>query len=173
MELFDVLDENGNFTGTKKERSAVHTDGDWHGSVHIWIVQDNKVLLQKRCKDKDSFPLCFDAACTGHIDSGENSLSAAIREIGEEIGLKIKSDELIFLFRQKLCIHHDKFISNEFNDVYLINRRVENSELSFQQEEIDELVWIDINTLSEKLRNGDKNYCIKYEEFKKVLEMIL
>lgn len=173
MEFFDILDENGNLTGTKKERFAVHTDGDWHGSVHIWIIQDNKVLLQKRCKNKDSFPLCFDAACTGHIDSGESSLSAAIRETGEELGLKITSDDLMFLFRQKLCICYDKFISNEFNDVYILNRRVENSELSFQKEEIDELVWLDIKKLSEKLKDGDKNYCIKYEEFKKVLEMIL
>lgn len=173
MELFDVLDKNGNITGIKKERSAVHTDGDWHGSVHIWIVQDNKTLLQKRCKYKDSFPLCFDAACTGHIDSGENSISAAVREIAEELGLKINKDELMFLFRQKLCIRHDKFISNEFNDVYILKSRVENSELSFQKDEIDELVWLDINELSEKLKDGDKNYCIKYEEFKKVMEEIL
>lgn len=172
MEFFDILDESGNVTGTKKERSAVHTDGDWHGSVHIWIIQDNKALLQKRCKDKDSFPLCFDAACTGHIDSGESSLSAAVRETGEELGLNINTDDLMFLFRQKLCISHDKFISNEFNDVYILNRRVENSELSFQKEEIDGLVWLETETLAQKLKDGDRNYCIKYEEFKKVLEMI-
>ncbi len=172
MELFDIIDENGIKTGVKKTRYSVHRDGDLHGSVHIWIIQKNQVLLQKRNKDKDSFPLCFDAACTGHIDSGEDSVTAAVRELKEELSLRVKSNELRFLFRQKLCINNGEFISNELNDVYILDKHIENSELLFQDEEIDELVWIDINELEIKLKSNNPNYCIKYEEYKKVLEMI-
>lgn len=172
MELFDILDENGNPTGKTKERNAVHTDGDWHGSVHIWIFRDNKTLLQKRSESKDSFPLCFDAACTGHIDAGENPVTAAVREIKEELSLNISKENLKFLFRQKLCIHNDNFISNEFNCVYILDRIIDNSELSFSKEEIDSLVWTDTNMLMEMLENGNPDYCIKYEEYKKVMEMI-
>ena len=35
MEFFDIVDENGNELGFKKERSEVHRDGDWHKGVHI------------------------------------------------------------------------------------------------------------------------------------------
>lgn len=171
-ELFDVLDKNGNPTGITKERSAVHTDGDLHGSVHIWILKDGKTLLQKRSKNKDSFPLCFDAACTGHIDAGESPISAAVREIREELSLKINENDLNFLFGQPLIIHNGSFISNEINYVYILNRNIDNSELSFCKEEIDELVWVDIEQLKELLENNNPDYCIKYEEYKKVLEMI-
>lgn len=172
VELFDILDENGNPTGLKKDRNSVHTDGDWHGSVHIWIIQENKTLLQKRSRTKDSFPLCFDAACTGHIDSGEEPLNAAVREINEELSLKININNLRFLFCQKLCIHNDKFISNEFNYVYILDRYVHDFELSFQEEEIEQLLWTDTDKLMQELEHNNPDYCIKYEEYKKVLEMI-
>jgi len=47
-ELFDILNEKGEKTGIQKERDAVHRDGDYHGSVHIWIYRNEKILLQKR-----------------------------------------------------------------------------------------------------------------------------
>ena len=39
MELFDVLDENGNKTGITKERGVVHREGSPHATVHMWIVR--------------------------------------------------------------------------------------------------------------------------------------
>ena len=37
MELFDVIDEDGNKTGQVKERGVAHRDGTLHATVHIWI----------------------------------------------------------------------------------------------------------------------------------------
>ena len=45
-ELLDVLDENGVYTGIKKERNAVHIDGDWHKVIQIFVINNNKILLQ-------------------------------------------------------------------------------------------------------------------------------
>lgn len=33
-ECFDILDENGNYTGITKLRKEVHRDGDWHKTAH-------------------------------------------------------------------------------------------------------------------------------------------
>ena len=56
MEYFDVLTPDGGRTGQVKERSAVHRDGDWHGTAHIWLVRRQngrlQVLLQKRSRKK-------------------------------------------------------------------------------------------------------------------------
>lgn len=41
MELFDIVDENGEPTGITKERSKVHADGDLHRTSHVWIARDN------------------------------------------------------------------------------------------------------------------------------------
>ncbi len=42
MELFDVLDENGNKTGITKERGVVHREGSPHATVHMWIVREKE-----------------------------------------------------------------------------------------------------------------------------------
>lgn len=97
-ELFDVLTAAGEPTERKKRRGDIHRDGDWHASVHIWVARRRlggmEFLLQKRAEDKDSFPGCWDAATTGHIDAGEDPISAAIRELGEEIGVKARRRSL-------------------------------------------------------------------------------
>ena len=60
MELFDIRTPDGEVTGQAKERSAVHRDGDWHGTAHIWLVRRQngrlQVLLQKRSREKETFP---------------------------------------------------------------------------------------------------------------------
>lgn len=171
MELFDVLDLNGNKTGIQKERKKVHQDGDIHGSVHIWLIKEGSVLLQKRAKDKDSFPGCFDVASSGHIDAGEDAVTAAIREVKEEINLSVTTNELIPLFTQRLDVQFDtdsgRFVSNEINHVYLLDHDVDILTLSYQKSEIDGLEWIPMPELLTQLRNANPAYCILLDECEK------
>lgn len=113
MEWFDLMDATGRKTGEKKEREAVHRDGDWHQSVHVWVIRNGEVLLQKRAADKECFPGCWDAACTGHVSAGEDILEGALRELREEIGVQAKPEALRYLFTQQLCVHSGAFCSNE------------------------------------------------------------
>lgn len=39
LELFDVLDENGHPTGIIQERGVCHREGDYHATVHMWILR--------------------------------------------------------------------------------------------------------------------------------------
>lgn len=52
MEIFDIIDENGNPTGKTVTREKAHTDGIPHRTAHIWIIRKKdgrvQVLLQKR-----------------------------------------------------------------------------------------------------------------------------
>ena len=53
MEMFDIIDMDGNKTGAIKERGVVHREGAFHATSHIWIVRKNEksgydILLQKR-----------------------------------------------------------------------------------------------------------------------------
>ena len=60
MEIFDIIDENGNPTGKTVERSIAHAEGIRHRTAHIWIIRRKngrtEILLQKRSRNKDSFP---------------------------------------------------------------------------------------------------------------------
>jgi len=44
MELIDILDEQGNPTGQVKPQPDVHRDGDWHKTVHLWILNSSGKL---------------------------------------------------------------------------------------------------------------------------------
>ena len=78
MEIFDIVDENGNPTGQTIERSLAHTNGVRHRTVHIWIAREVmgkwQVLLQKRALTKDSFPGRYDTSSAGHIQAGDEPL---------------------------------------------------------------------------------------------------
>ena len=102
MEYFDILDRFGRPTGRMASRPEVHRLGFWHASSHIWLVDpDQGILMQKRAPVKDTFPNCWDVACAGHLNVGEDPKSAAIRELQEELGLVAAASEVEFLFRVK------------------------------------------------------------------------
>lgn len=88
MEYLDIRTENGELTGEIKERTQVHTDGDIHGTSHVWLVRytdKNKkkfdILLQKRAATKDAYAGCYDISSAGHIPAGQNYLESAVREL--------------------------------------------------------------------------------------------
>jgi isopentenyldiphosphate isomerase len=119
-ELFDVLDEQGHPTGEQKPRALVHRDGDWHRSFHLWVIKDGQhVLFQRRSKEKDLEGGKIDVTVGGHFRAGE-TLSDVVREVQEEIGLKVKPAELHFLETRKGERHYDKAIDREFVEVYAL-----------------------------------------------------
>jgi len=95
-ELIDILTPDGKPTGKVALKSEAHKNGWFHATVHIWFfTKDDKILLQKRAMTKKVFPGLWDISVAGHIGAGETILDAAIREVHEELGLEIKSDELL------------------------------------------------------------------------------
>lgn len=172
MELFDILQEDGTPTGVQKERETVHQNGDLHGSVRIWLIREGTVLLQKRALNKDSYPGCYDVASSGHIDAGEDAITAAIREVQEEINLTITKDDLIPLFTQRLHVDVNqisgRFISNEVNTVYMLRKELNLTSVSGQRSEIDSLRWIPMPDLLTALRENNSNYCIPLSECERV-----
>ena len=102
MELLDLRNRDGSLTGERKERELVHRDGDIHGTSHVWIVRTDargecEVLLQKRSKDKDAYPGCYDISSAGHIPAGQDYITSALRELEEELGIHACEEDLHFL----------------------------------------------------------------------------
>ncbi len=86
-EHFDVVNERDEPVG-RARRSEVHARGLWHRAVHILVFnRAGQVFLQKRSLRKDVAPGKWDSSCSGHLDAGEGYDHAAVRELGEELGL--------------------------------------------------------------------------------------
>ena len=166
-EFFDILDEQGNKTGKIKKREDVHRDGDWHKSVHIWIVNDkNEVLLQKRSSNKDSHPNMWDISCAGHLIAGDTSISGALREAKEELGLDLCSSQLQLIGqRKKASCYTQAFINNEFSDVYLLRLSIDIHELQLQTEEVSEVKFVSLDTFKNMIRAKDKTLVMHNEVF--------
>ncbi len=172
-EYFDVLDENGEKTGKVKLRQAVHRDGDWHRSVDIFVVNGDKVLLQKRCKTKDSYPDMWDLSCGGHIAAGESSLETAVGELGEELGLRVKGSDLEFIesFKSSARPAVD-FINNSFNDMYILRTNAELDEMKFQEEEISALKYVPIAEFYEMVSRGAEDLVPHRQMYGKFFEVL-
>jgi isopentenyldiphosphate isomerase len=91
-ELLDVFDERGRRRGVKR-RDEVHRDGDWHLAFHLWVVSPAGVLLQRRARDKASWPGYLDASAAGHLLAGE-AIADGLREAEEELGALYAFDAL-------------------------------------------------------------------------------
>ena len=166
-EYFDVLDENGNKTGKTKARELVHRDGDWHRSVHVWIVNsENRVLLQKRSPIKDSHPNMWDISSAGHLGAGDDSVAAAIREIREELGLTVKPTDLLFLATVKTEGRYNAdFINREFSDVYIALISPPASAFALQKEEVSEIKWVSCDELRAMIARRDPDLLMHDRDF--------
>src|SRR2546423_3913104 len=90
-EILDVVDEHDQVIG-REARSEVHRRGLRHRAVHVLVFDgEGRVFLQKRSASKDTFPGVWDSSASGHLCSGEDYDSCAVRELQEEIGLAISS----------------------------------------------------------------------------------
>jgi isopentenyldiphosphate isomerase len=147
-EHFDVLSEDGLPTGVVKDRDAVHRDGDWHRCGHVWIASGDRVLLQRRALVKESWPGLWDITVAGHVNAGEDSLSAAIREAREELGLDLAPSELqpLGTLRYHVALRPG-YIENELHDVYLVRREVDVSSLTLDPLEVAEVRWVALRDL--------------------------
>lgn len=90
-EIFDVVNDRNEVTG-QATRGEVHAKGLLHRAVHVFVFNKHGDLwLQQRSHLKDVHPLAWDSSAAGHLDSGEDYATAAVRELKEELGIEATS----------------------------------------------------------------------------------
>lgn len=146
-EMITVLSPAGEPTGVVKPKRAVHSDGDWHRAVHVWILTPQKeLLLQRRALSKKTYPGLWDISCAGHVSAGESPETAAVRELEEELGIDARESELELLgiLKDDLCFegHH---YEREFQHTYLLRRDVVVRQLILQPGEVDDVALVSLD----------------------------
>ena len=177
MEMFDVIDMDGNKTGLIKERGVVHREGALHATSHIWIARENEksgcdILLQKRSACKDSHPGCYDISSAGHIGAGDDALNSALRELEEELGIKAEPHQLIE-FGVQYKNYEGEFYGKPFRDnqrsiLYLYKEPIDIENLILQESEIESVIWMDYREALDAIRGNTIEHCIYEEEFLKL-----
>lgn len=148
MEVWNILDENGNKTGKTMIRGIDKLpEGFYHESVAIWIVNSkNKLLVQKRSSNKKHYPNMW-AMTTGAMNIDENMNQAIIREVKEELGIDIKENELIYIGVLK---GNTAFINS-----FIVKKDIDLKELILQKEEVSNAEWNSYEEIEEKYNNDE------------------
>jgi len=149
MELWDILDENGNKTGKIVERGKPMEQDEYHLVVHVWIKNSNgEFLISKRTPNK-IFPNMWETT-VGSAIIGEDSLNAALREVKEEIGILLLPSAGKYLFRLKRQ-HHD---FPDFIDVWLFKAEADIKTVIYQPEEVCGAKWATPNQIRSWIKAG-------------------
>ena len=97
-EWLDVVTADDQVIG-RATRQDVHARGLIHRACHVFVFRpDGQLFVQKRSEHKDNEPGRWDSSCAGHVDSGEDYLQCAVRELFEELGLRVLPDALDYRF---------------------------------------------------------------------------
>jgi len=146
-ELLDVVNENDEIIDIKT-RGEIHALGLMHRSVHILVFNNkDQLFIQKRSMSKDNEPGLWDSSAAGHVDSGEDYHGCAIRELEEELGVRLTTS-LEQLFR----LPASTITGMEHCIVY---RTINEGPFELQPEEIDEGAWIDNGEMDRRVRAED------------------
>ncbi len=87
IEFLDIVDADDNVVG-RASRADIHARMLMHRAAHVFVWNSHRELfVQQRAWWKECAPGLWDSSAAGHVASGEDYLSAAARELTEELGL--------------------------------------------------------------------------------------
>lgn len=169
IEYIDVIDDSGGEIGISKPRYQIHSQGDWHRTVHVWFMNNNgEILFQKRGNGVEVDPGKWDISCAGHIPSGKSSKETAVIEVFQELGIKIFENDLQFIDTiKKEIVINENYIDREFNDIYLVQKDLKISDFILGNDVED----VDYKKVS-KLNNLIKTPKIDFVNHKREFEIL-
>ncbi len=144
MANITFVDENDNVIGVGTGRDA-REKGIIHRISRVFLFNSRgELLITKRADHISSLPGKWDQSAAGHVDEGEDYLTAAKRELEEEVG--VKNIELT---------EKGKFFTNEKDQPGKIVKRFNmlyigeyDGEVKPNAEEVSQIRWISNEELS-------------------------
>ena len=145
-ELWDVLDINRNKIGRLHERGKPMNAGDCHLIVQVWIMnKDGEFLIQKRPGSKWE-------TVGGCAISGDDGLSAALRETKEELGVDLnpKNGQLFKQYSEP----HINDDGTALFDIWVFRQDVDVSTVVFQPDETCDAMWASKAKIKQMIDDG-------------------
>lgn len=152
-EIFDVVDIEDKVIG-QASRLEVHKKGLLHRAVHMMVFNSaGELFIQKRVMTKDDNPGLLDTSSAGHVSSGEDYLSAAHRELEEELGVK---SDLHFFIKISAC----QEILFEHLEVYYCKT---DQQIIIDESEISEGRYWSVEELHEALKKSPDEFTSSFK----------
>ena len=134
-EIWDLYDASGRKTGRTMMRGEEVPQGLYHLVIHIWPINSHgEFLIQRRAMSVQWKPGSW-AVTGGSAIAGENAMTAARRELFEELGYEAREEEI----QRIACLRR----ANSFCNVFTIRLDCLPEDFILQQEEVSEVKWCD------------------------------
>ncbi len=163
MEIWDLFDKEGNPLNKTIQRGEIMKRGEYHRVVHLWFYNDKKeLLIQKR--NKPLYGVDDMWACTGGcVTAGESTISAAVRETEEEMGIVLESSKFTLL---------SKGITNRnLEDIWIAEWNGTIEDVTIDPVEVQDAAWVSMSRINEMISSGELyNYGEDY--FSKIISYI-
>ena len=169
-EFLKCFDDQGNVI-EPQPRNVVHTKpySIWHGIVDIWLLNDKgEILCTKRSEKLEGNPGKWETYLGGHVRSEHDFLETAQREISEEVGLYLNTDDF------KLVTSGKREDFMHVYERYAVLFNGDTTSLNFADEEITEARWFSFDEYISNKKDHTDNWCnsITDDLYKKALEVL-
>ncbi len=147
MEQIDIYDQNGNPTGKIVSRETPLGKGEYRLAVGIWIQDSSgRIFLTRRSMEKSYAPGKWENPA-GHVQAGETPEYAVIRELWEETGISVKTEQLIFLGAS--CAH--PYLGRDYG----VRLDVALQDVKLQAGETCEAKWVSFSEFVRMIEAGE------------------
>lgn len=117
-EILDVVNDNDEVIG-QAERDEVHRIGLVCRLAYVCFYTVNgEVILQKRSDTKKNDAGKLTTTVSGHVESGQSYLEAAVRETSEEAGVEVQAGELVPLGVVRADYVQGDYLSNAMRGLF-------------------------------------------------------
>jgi len=153
MEIWDLYNKNRGITGQTMVRGEAVPKSCYHLVVHVWIHDGNgRYLISQRSKSRNKNPLLWECV-GGSVLAGEDSISAALRETKEEVGVKLSPSNGKLLF-SKLRDIINGVTFNDIVDVWLFKYNGDVELKNATTDEVEQVCWMTLDEIRELWDKG-------------------
>ena len=160
-EIWDLYNEKRELTGRDQVRGEEIPKGYYHLVVHVWIRNRcGKYLIAQRSADRPTHPLKWECV-GGSVLKGEDSLTGALRETKEEVGLSLEpKDGKIVRSTIGRIVNGVRF--SDIVDVWLFPYDGPVSLETATTKEAAQIAWLDRQQIKELFDQGDFVDTLRY-----------
>lgn len=153
QETIDLVNENDEIIGQTTKEEA-HLKGLFHRVTAVLIINDKgQIALQKRSRNIIGGGL-LDHSAAGHVPIEESYETAALRELSEELGIKVSIKKIDHMLKE---LWHDKD-KNNLKHIYSLFIGNHNGPFILQESEVESVEFYDIEKISEMIKENPENF---------------